>query len=129
MSMQLPKVRTNIQIRYSDIDEYGHVSNSVYSQYFDIGRIHFFTELGKLTEVPTMVIVSIKMDMLKEIRLADKVVIETRCSKMGNKSMTFEQNIFSNNELAAKGCVVSAGFDPQTRRAVQLPKAWQVSAE
>ena len=125
--MKLPSVQTDIQIRYSDIDEYGHVSNSVYSQYFDIGRIHFFTELKKLTEVPNMVIVSIKMDMLKEIRFKDEVVIKTRCSKMGNKSMAFEQNIFSNNELAAKGVVISAGFDPQTRKAVELPKHWEVS--
>ena len=126
--MQLPKVSTDIQIRYSDIDQYGHVSNSVYSQYFDIGRIHFFTELRKLTEVPNMVIVSIKMDMLKEIRFKDQVVIKTSCSKMGNKSMTFEQNIFSNNELAAKGVVISAGFDPKTRKAVKLPEHWQISA-
>ena len=126
--MQLPKVSTDIQIRYSDIDEYGHVSNSVYSQYFDIGRIHFFTELKKITEVPNMVIVSIKMDMLKEIRFNDEVLIKTRCSKMGNKSMTFEQNIFSNSELAAKGVVISAGFDPQTRKAIKLPEGWQVTS-
>lgn len=125
--MKLPSVQTDIQIRYSDIDEYGHVSNSVYSQYFDIGRIHFFTELKNITEVPNMVIVSIKMDMLKEIRFKDQVVIKTRCSKMGNKSMTFKQNIFSNNELAAKGIVISAGFDPHTRKAIELPKHWEVS--
>lgn len=125
--MRLPSVQTEIQIRYSDIDQYGHVSNSVYSQYFDIGRIHFFTELKKLTEVPNMVIVSIKMDMLKEIRFNDQVLIKTRCSKIGNKSMTFEQNIFSNNELAAKGLVISAGFDPQTRKAIKLPDQWDVS--
>ena len=125
--MRLPSVQTEIQIRYSDIDQYGHVSNSVYSQYFDIGRIHFFTELKKITEVPNMVIVSIKMDMLKEIRFNDQVLIKTRCSKIGNKSMTFEQNIFSNNELAAKGLVISAGFDPQTRKAIKLPDQWDVS--
>ncbi len=127
--MKLPKVSTDIQIRYSDIDQYGHVSNSVYSQYFDIGRIHFFTELRKITEVPNMVIVSIKMDMLKEIRFKDQVVIKTRCSKMGNKSMTFEQNIFSNNKLAAKGVVISAGFNPETRKAIKLPEDWQESDE
>lgn len=127
--MKLPKVSTDIQIRYSDIDQYGHVSNSVYSQYFDIGRIHFFTELRKITEVPNMVIVSIKMDMLKEIRFKDQVVIKTRCSKMGNKSMTFEQNIFSNNKLAAKGVVISAGFNPETRKAIMLPEDWQESDE
>lgn len=127
--MKLPKVSTDIQIRYSDIDQYGHVSNSVYSQYFDIGRIHFFTELRKITEVPNMVIVSIKMDMLKEIRFKDQVVIKTRCSKMGNKSMTFEQNIISNNKLAAKGVVISAGFNPETRKAIMLPEDWQESDE
>ena len=34
-SMQLPKTRTDIQVRFSDLDFLGHVSNSVYAQYFD----------------------------------------------------------------------------------------------
>jgi len=125
--MQLPKVSTDIQIRFSDIDQLGHVSNSVYSQYFDIGRIHFLTELAKIDSVPSMVVVSIKMDMLKEIRYQDEVLVKTYCSKLGSKSMTFEQNIFSNNELAAKGRVVTVGFNVETRKSEELPAHWEIS--
>jgi len=125
--MQLPNVTTEIQIRFSDIDPLGHVSNSVYSQYFDIGRIHFIRELEEIEAAPNMAIVSIKMDMLKEIRYQDVVEVRTRCSKIGNKSMTFEQNIFSNNELAAKGVVIGVGFNLKPRRAEKLPEHWEVS--
>lgn len=125
--LKLPHVKTPIQIRFTDIDPLGHVSNSVYSQYFDIGRIHFFEELQKMDARQQTVVASIHMDMLKEIRYKDEVYIETWCSKVGNKSMTVEQNIFSKDVLAAKGTTVLVGFDLESRRSVKLPEHWHAS--
>ena len=125
--MKLPRVKTNIQIRFSDIDVFGHVSNSVYSQYFDIGRMHFTHELERLEKQPPLVVASIKMDMRKEIRYEDKVYVETWVSHIGTKSLTMAQNIFSNDELAAEGVVVMVGFDLETRKAKALPRHWEVS--
>ena len=127
MKVKLPHVKTSIQIRFTDIDPLGHVSNSVYSQYFDIGRIHFFEELQKSNKRVQTVVASIHIDMLKEIRYKDDVYIETWCSKVGNKSMTIEQKIFTNYISAAKGTTILVGFDLETRKSMLLPSHWDAS--
>ena len=33
---------TPIQIRFNDIDQLGHATNSVYQQYFDLGKMAYF---------------------------------------------------------------------------------------
>jgi len=40
-SMKLPIVKTSIQVRYSDLDPLGHVSNNIYSQYLELARIEW----------------------------------------------------------------------------------------
>lgn len=125
--MKLPFARTEIQIRFTDLDLQGHVSNSVYMQYFDMGRIDFFSELSKTDEIPNNVVASITIDMLREIRLRDAVHVDSWCTRIGNKSMTVEQHIYANDVLATKASLVLVGFDRETRRSIALPQHWQPS--
>jgi acyl-CoA thioester hydrolase len=125
--MKLPLVKTDIQIRYTDLDPLGHVSNSVYMQYFDMGRIEFFSEIAKSGEYPTNVVASIHIELIREIRLLDKVRVETWCSSIGNKSMQVEQYIYANDICATKGTLVLVGFDSKERKSVALPAHWQIT--
>jgi acyl-CoA thioester hydrolase len=58
--MQLQHSRTDIQVRFSDLDLLGHVSNSYYAQYFDLARVTFFRQIAKLIKnpVPSYVVAS-----------------------------------------------------------------------
>ena len=127
--MQLKHSRTEIQVRFSDLDVLGHVSNSYYAQYFDLARIEFFR--GVATQfsgvIPSYVVASVKMDMLKEIRFDHTVNVDTWCSRMGNKSMTIEHRIYGNGELATTCQTVLVGFDRESRSATPLPSEWEVS--
>lgn len=39
---------TPIQIRFNDIDQLGHATNSVYQQYFDLGKMAYLDqEIGR----------------------------------------------------------------------------------
>ena len=126
--MNLPYVKTAIQIRFTDLDPLGHVSNSVYMQYFDMGRIDFFSSLAAVEEsLPHNVVASVHIDMLREIRLADQVHVETWCTEIGNKSMKVEQHIFANDICATKATLILVGFDRKTRQSVQLPRHWKPS--
>ena len=125
--MKLPRVTSAIQIRFSDLDPLGHVSNSVYTQYFDIGRMDFFYAVGKVSEVPSNVVASMHIDMLHEVRLKDKLTLETWCSKKGNKSITLQQHLFANGECVTKCAIVLVGFDRDTRKSMALPADWQAS--
>lgn len=126
--MKLPVTSTDIQIRFTDLDMMGHVSNSVYMQYFDIGRVEFFTQISQQAgEYTANVVASIHIELLREIRLSDKVYVKTWCSDIGNKSMKVEQHIFSNDICATKGTLVLVGFDNEKRKSVALPHSWQPS--
>lgn len=125
--MKLPKTRTEIQVRFSDLDMLGHVSNSVYAQYFDLARIDYFREVREFSEVPQYVVASVKMDMLSEIRFDQQVVVETWCEGVGNKSMNIAHHLYANGECATVSRSVLVGFDTQTRKAVPLPSDWQAT--
>ena len=34
-----------IQMRFNDVDALGHVNNSMYQQYFDLGRVDYFLRM------------------------------------------------------------------------------------
>lgn len=125
--MKLPVVKTDIQLRFSDLDILGHVSNSVYAQYFDMGRIDWYSLISEQENPSRSVVVSIKMDMLDEIKLSDKVHIETWCSELGNKSFTLRQNIYANGKCVTTGSVSSVTLDRKTGKSIPIPDHWEVS--
>ncbi len=116
--MELPSVKTNIQIRYADLDPLEHVSNNVYGQYFELGRIAWYQAILKecpKTIIPTTVVANVNIDYILEVRLDDEVYVTTSCSKKGNKSFQLTQNLFSNGKLATHSIVVMVGFNKETR--------------
>lgn len=123
--MRLPKTRTEIQVRFSDLDMLGHVSNSVYAQYFDLARIDYFREVREFSEVPQYVVASVKMDMLQEIRFDHRVVVETWVESVGTKSMNIAHHLYANGDCVTVSRSVLVGFDIQTRKAVALPTDWE----
>ena len=126
--MQLPLVSTEIQIRFADIDMLGHVSNSVYGQYFDLGRVDFFIKLSEIEKPPISVVGSMQMDFLREVKFSDKPIMKTWCSAIAGKRMTVEHRIYVNDKCVVKGGTVLVGFDQSTRTSCLLPSHWQVSA-
>lgn len=130
--MKLPVVKTCIQVRYFDIDTMGHVSNSAYLQYCDLGRIDFFRDVRKVQgndNFPFTIIVNINMDFVKEVLLKDDVHLITWCSRKGNKSMVLQQHIFANGELATKIAFTLAGWDKKHHQTVPFPEHWEISEE
>jgi acyl-CoA thioester hydrolase len=128
--MKLPITRTPIQIRYFDIDTLGHVSNSAYLQYCDMGRMDFFTESAKIAadgKFMNNVVANINMDFVHEILLEDRLYVLTWCQRIGNKSMTLKQFLFANEQLAARVTITLVGWDKARRCAVAIPSNWQIS--
>ncbi|CAA9457106.1 MAG: thioesterase superfamily [uncultured Rubrobacteraceae bacterium] len=45
--MKNPPVVANIQVRYQDLDPYGHVNNALHMSYFETARIAYFEALAR----------------------------------------------------------------------------------
>jgi acyl-CoA thioester hydrolase len=125
--MNLPTARTDIQIRYADIDTLGHVSNTVYAVYLELGRAQWFMSVpDKL--VPS-VVANLNINYLGEIKFEDQVHVITRCIKVGNKSIQLAQDIYANDRCVTTAVTTLVGFDPVTRQTVPLLAGWEPSRE
>ena len=125
--MKLPHTATDVQIRFADIDMLGHVSNSVYPQYMDLGRVDFFIELGKSEPAPISVVRSVYYEMLREVKLLDNAEVRTWCSALTGKTMTVEMRLMVAGSCVTKGQTVLVAFDEETRRSSRFPDHWEVS--
>ena len=121
----LPVVKTDIQIRFSDMDPLGHVSNNAYSEYIEVARVEW---LGAIEgERPSVVVANLSIDFIRELGLKDKIYVMTSCIKKGTKSLTLSQDVFSEETCVAKSTVVVVGFDMNTRQSTDLLPEWEVS--
>lgn len=89
-----------VQIRFNDIDPFGHVNNATYQEYFDLGRVHYFKQVfdGHLfTKELALVIASIKTDFLIPVLLHDHIEVRTKVHEIGNKSLKMLQHVVDTN--------------------------------
>ena len=127
--MQLPSVSTAIQLRFSDVDMLGHVSNSLYARYFDLGRIDFYTAIDDAEYKPVSVVRTVSYEMFREVKLQDKPVLLTWCRAIDGKRMYIAHELYVGSELCTSGEVLTLCFDPELRKTCNFPAHWEPSAE
>lgn len=122
---------TNIQIRFNDVDQMGHVNNAVIMEYFDLGKEAFFAERGLPPEEGdfTVMIVHYDVDFKAQIHYHDKIQVETSIERFGTKSLTVLQRVV--NTETGTVCVecrtVMAGYRRSTSSSEVIPdevKQW-----
>src|SRR5512145_2503116 len=81
-----------VQVRFSDVDIMGHVSNTVYQNYFDSGKVNYFDEVLPDMDFNTIGVVgaSVKIDYLKPIFMKTPILVKTRVAVLGHKSLSME---------------------------------------
>lgn len=91
----MKSVETPIQLRFVDIDQFGHVNNAVYLSYLEVARIPYFNQIiGKIDWLNEGIIlanaeISYKMPIL----LQDKISVHVWCNKIGTKSFDLSYRI------------------------------------
>jgi len=126
----LPKVQLEVQVRFSDTDAMGHISSGSYAAFAEVGRARFFEAIGEPRErIPWFVLGRLELDFVSEARFGQAVTLETRCVKLGQKSMTLEQLVYADGKLACRIGVVMVGFDPKTRQSITIPSHWRPSED
>lgn len=119
-----------IQIRFSDIDALGHINNNVYLSYFDLGKTTYFEDL-KASYVSwtdgVIVIARIEMDFLAPVFYKENIVVESKITKIGNKSAVFYQQIRNSltDEIKCTCTSVVVAYNPKTMTAMPIPEIWR----
>lgn len=116
--------RVPVQLRFSDTDMIGHVNNAVFATMTEVGRIHFFEKI-RGGDIGNLILARLAIDFRRQVRLGQEVVVETRVARLGQTSMTLEQRILADEEVAAEAEVVVVHFDYREQRPTPLPEAWR----
>ena len=125
--LTLPSVEDSIQVRFSDTDAMGHISSGSYAAFGEVGRASFFKAVPEpVSEIPWFVLVHLGMDFVSEARFGQEISLSTRVVKLSGKTLTFEQIVRADGEIACKLDVVLVAFDAEARRAIALPAHWKL---
>lgn len=122
--------RLPIQIRFNDVDRYGHVNNNAYFAYYDLGKEEFLREVLKVDYragevVP--VIANVNADFIFPIFYGDDIVIETRVGHIGTKSFTLEQRAVNaaTQRVVCQCRTVMVCFNLKTQESALLPETYR----
>jgi len=121
-----------IEVRYGDLDPQGHVNNAKHLTYFEQARIAYLIELGLFTKNQSfmeigVILADVHITYFAPIYYGQNVKAGVYVSRLGNKSMTWEQNIVdteSGREIA-RGEVVLVTYDYRQEKAIPIPDIWR----
>ena len=124
------KHNTPVQIRFNDIDILGHLNNTVYAQFFDIGKMHLFGEcLGEEINwsEATPVLVHMEVDFLSPVFLESKIKVNSYITGFGNKSFSMVQEIedTETGEIHCRAKNIMVAFNPKTSEGMPVPDNWK----
>lgn len=114
-----------VQIRFSDVDQFGHVNNSVYFSLYDLAKTTYVNEvMGHLDwNKMAIVVANINADFLVPVFFNEHLAIETRVTHLGHKSFTLEQRAVNPDDGVVK-CVcttVMVAYDVKNREPILIP--------
>ncbi len=126
--------RTSVQMRFSDIDMFGHVNNGAYFQYADLGKFRFFTELMDEPFDPTkngLVIANINCNFYQQTFMSETVNVLTALVHLGNSSLTIEQRIIADDQEIPHAIIRSilVQLDPATGLSKPFDAIWRQRLE
>ncbi len=114
------------QLRFSDVDRFGHVNNSVYFSLFDMCKTrYFFDVVGKdFFEKTSTVIVHIDANFISPVYFPDEIVIQTAISKLGHKSFTVIQRAINKRtgDVKCECETVMVMVDNDIKKSVDIPQ-------
>ena len=118
-----------IQIRFNDVDKFGHVNNTIYFQFYDTAKTHYFAAVCKDVdwESVAIVVVKIEAEFLSQIKAGEHIAARTRVTKIGNKSFQLEQDIINvdTQEVKCRCLSVMVLYDLVNHQSMPFPDNWR----
>lgn len=124
------KASLPIQIRFNDIDALGHINNNVYFSYFDLGKTTYLEEIRPVAVSWTqglMVVAHIEVDFLSPVYYKEKIAVDSKVTRLGDKSGTFLQQIrnVETGEIKCRCESIFVTYDALTQSSIPIPDDWR----
>jgi len=120
-----PSFSCEIEVRFADIDAYGHVNNAVYFTYLETARTKVFAQhfIDFMDSGLFFVVAQAECNFKKAIKLADSpVTVEFHIEGMGRSSFTVVYQLFGpKKQLFATAKTVMVALDAKRGTPTAMP--------
>ncbi|MBQ8423713.1 MAG: acyl-CoA thioesterase [Coprobacter sp.] len=122
-----------VQLRFNDIDSLGHVNNSIYFSFYDLGKIRYFStvrpEMKEIRDID-LVVANVNANFLMPIFLQENVSVQTTTVSIGNKSVKLAQQIVNDSgDIKAVCETILVGFDFKSGETKLISDEWRRAIE
>lgn len=121
-----------MEVRFVDVDAFGHVNNAHYLTYFEQARVKYFDDIVGWKydwSKQGIILARVELNYVMPVLFRDEVVIMTRCSRIGNKSFDMEYRMVKMDNgkevLLADGKTVMVAFDYGSNQSIPIPDQWK----
>lgn len=136
-----PPAVSRLEVRYGDLDPYGHVNNAVYLEFFEEIRLAYWRALADLAGIDDLeagdvsgaryIIAETTVRFKAPVFPSDTLHGAARISTVGNRSYTMDFELrtgvsLETGALVAEGSAAHVFFDPKTNQ-VQARPDWFLS--
>lgn len=115
---------TTIELRFADLDAYGHVNSAVYFTYLETARVKLFSDFFREVSAQGIftVVARAACDFKIPILLYDQLVITVHVAKLGRASFDLEYRLHDGKEKTyATAVTTMVCFDSVNKVTVPLP--------
>ena len=117
-----------IQLRFNDIDKFGHVNNTVYFSFYDLGKTEYFASVCPHVdwEKDGIVVVHIEANFLAQIYSTDNIAVQTAVTEIGTKSFQLMQQVIDtkSNEVKCVCRSIMVTYDLKRHESKALTEEW-----
>lgn len=112
------------EVRFSDLDGFGHVNNAVYSTYLEQARLAWFGD-GEPMPLRDVILARTEIDFRSPVVFGETVEIGVRPSRVGTKSFELAYRLRAAGRVVAEARSVLVGYDYDRAESVPIPERWR----
>ena len=122
--------RTTLEVRFRDIDAFGHVNNAVFFSYVEQARIRYLLDVVRpdtgFDRMP-LILARVELDYRSPILFGEEVIVGTRIDRVGNTSFGMSHRMTAGPDARLVGDVqtVLVTYDYGAARPMPVPDPWR----
>ena len=116
---------SEIAIRWTDLDAYGHVNNSVFFDFMTEARAELLKDLLNMKDLCQFVTAHVECDYKAPYHYPDTLILKQYCEQIGSVKFNLKYEFYSKSNpgvLHAESEALMVAYSPVTKKPVRLPK-------
>lgn len=121
--------RTELDVRFRDVDALRHVNNAVFFTYLEQARVRYLGDVLALDVIGSlpMILASVRLDYRSPIQFGERVAVDTRIDWIGTSSISMSHRMTADGHgrLVAESSTILVSYDYARARPQPVPEDWR----